>query len=195
MAALPVLFGLHQLVEVPVWWGLEGGVSPGLASGAAWLYLAIAFGVIPWAVPYAVRHLEADKMRRALMSPLLGLGVVVAAVLMLVIVRTPIVVATGGNHLHYSASLEFGGLITVLYVVATCGALLLSSDRVVVMHGGVNLAVVAALAALLATGVISLWCLWAAVTSIAIATHLRRIHGHPGSSWRSQRVEGTDLAA
>ena len=113
------------------------------------------------------------------MSPLLGLGVVVAGVLMVAIVRTPIVVVDGGNHLHYSAALEFGGLITALYVLATCGALLLSSDRVVVMQGGVNLAAVAALAGLLATGVISLWCLWAAVTSIAIAIHLRRIHGTP----------------
>jgi hypothetical protein len=48
----------------------------------------------------------------------------VAAVLLFVIVRTSIDVVDGGNHLHYSASLEFGGLITVLYVVATCGALL-----------------------------------------------------------------------
>jgi hypothetical protein len=87
MAALPFLFGLHQLIEVPVWWGLEGGVSPGVASGAAWLYLAIAFGVIPWAVPYAVRQLETDQRRRALMSPLLGLGIVVAAVLSFAIRR------------------------------------------------------------------------------------------------------------
>ena len=179
MAALPILFGLHQLIEVPVWWGLEGGVAPGLAAGAAWLYLAIAFGVIPWAVPYAVRHLETDQKRRALMSPLLSLGMVVAGVLMFAIINAPIVVVDGGNHLDYSASLGFGGLITALYVVATCGALLLSSDRVAVIHGGVNLIAVAALAALLATGVISLWCLWAAVTSIAIAVHLRRIHGRP----------------
>jgi hypothetical protein len=179
MAALPVLFGLHQLIEVPVWWGLEGGVSPGLASGAAWLYLAIAFGVIPWAVPLAVLRLETDPKRRALMSPLLGLGIVVAAVLMFAIVNSPIVVLDGGNHLDYSASLEFGGLITAFYVVATCGALLFSSDRVAVIHGGVNLIAVTALAVLLATGVISLWCLWASVTSIAIAIHLRRIHIPP----------------
>lgn len=179
MAALTILFGLHQLIEVPVWWGLEGRVSPGLATGAAWLYLAIAFGIIPWAVPHAVRQLESDQKRRALMSPLLGLGIVVAVVLMFAIVTAPIVVVDGGNHLDYSASLGFGGLITVLYVVATCGALLLSSDRVAVIHGGVNLTAVVALAALLATGVISLWCLWAAVTSIAIAIHLRRVHGLP----------------
>jgi hypothetical protein len=179
MAALPILFGLHQLIEVPVWWGLDGGVSAGLAYGAAWLYLAIAFGVIPWAVPLAVRHLEVDQKRRALMAPLLGLGLVVAAVLMFAIVTNPIVVLDGGNHLDYSASLAFGGPIVALYVIATCGALLMSSDRVAVIQGGVNLIAVATLAVLLSTGVISLWCLWAAVTSIAIAIHLRRIH-RPG---------------
>jgi hypothetical protein len=100
----------------------------------------------------------------------------VAAVLMFVIVRTSIDVVDGGNHLHYSASLEFGGL-TQFYMWSYLRCSPLSSDRVVVMHGGVNLAAVAALAALLATGTISLWCLWAAVTSIAVAIHLRRIHG------------------
>ena len=27
LAALPVLFGVHQLIEVGVWWGTEGRVS------------------------------------------------------------------------------------------------------------------------------------------------------------------------
>ncbi|MFZ0013216.1 MAG: DUF6629 family protein [Acidimicrobiia bacterium] len=53
MAAIPILFGLHQLIEAPVWWGVEGQVTEGVASGAAWLYLLIAFGVIPWTVPTA----------------------------------------------------------------------------------------------------------------------------------------------
>ena len=81
------------------------------------------------------------------MSPLLGLGIVVEGVLMFAMVNAPIVVVDGGNHIDYSVSLGFGGLITVLYVVATCGALLLSSDRVAVIHSGVNLIAVAALAA------------------------------------------------
>jgi len=37
--------------------------------------------------------------------------------------------------------------------------------------------VVTTRAALLTSGIISLWCVWAAVTSIAIAIHLRRLHG------------------
>jgi hypothetical protein len=64
MAALPVIFGLHQLIEVFVWKGLDGRASAAVAQGAAWLYLLIAFGMIPWLVPFAVRRLEFDRARR-----------------------------------------------------------------------------------------------------------------------------------
>jgi hypothetical protein len=33
-----------------------------VAQGAAWLYLLIAFGLIPWLVPYAVRRLETTAL-------------------------------------------------------------------------------------------------------------------------------------
>jgi len=64
-----------------------------------------------------------------------------------------------------------------MYVVATCGALILSTDRVVAIYGWMNLVVVASLVVLFTSGIISLWCVWAAVTSIAIAIHLRHLHG------------------
>jgi hypothetical protein len=179
LAAIPVLFGVHQLIEVPVWWGVEGQVSEGVASGAAWLYLFIAFGVIPWIVPAAIRQLEPDRRRRSLMTWLIGLGVLVAAALTVPTVIGPITVTDGGHYLDYSAPLVQGGIITVLYVLATCGTFLLSSDRVVRIAGVLNLAVVATLAVMLTSGVISLWCVWAAVSSIAIAIHLRRMHRQP----------------
>lgn len=177
MAALPVIFGFHQLIEVFVWKGLDGGASAAVAQGAAWLYLLIAFGLIPWLVPYAVRRVEVDGARRRVMYWLTGLGVVVATALTVPIILGPISVADGGYHLIYSTSLVLGGFLAVLYVVATCGALILSSDRVVAIYGWMNLVVVAGLAVLLTSGIISLWCVWAAVTSIAIAIHLRRLHG------------------
>lgn len=179
MAALPVVFGVHQAIEVAVWWGFDGRVSADLATGAAWLYLAIAFGMIPIAVPFAVRNLETDRRRRTMMTPLVALGGIVAISLMIPVVRGPISVVDAGNHIAYSAPFLLGGLFTIGYVAATCGALLLASDRVVVVYGAFNLATVTTLAALLTTGVISLWCVFAAVTSIAIAIHLRRQHpGH-----------------
>jgi hypothetical protein len=154
-------------------------VSAEVASGAAWLYLIIAFGVIPWVVPAAIRQLEPDRRRRSLMTLLIGLGVVVAAALTIPTVLGPITVADGGHYLDYSAPLVLGGVITVFYVLATCGAFLLSSDRVVRIAGMLNLAVVASLAVMLTSGIISLWCVWAAVCSVAIAIHLRRMHHQP----------------
>ena len=177
MAALPVIFGLHQLIEVFVWKGLDGPASAAVAQGAAWLYLLIAFGMIPWLVPFAVRRLEFDRARRRVMYWLTGLGVLVATALTVPIIIGPISVADGGHHLTYSTSLVLGGFLAVMYVVATCGALILSTDRVVAIYGWMNLVVVASLVVLLTTGIISLWCVWAAVTSIAIAIHLRRLHG------------------
>jgi hypothetical protein len=176
LAGLPVLFGIHQLIEVPVWWGFDGRVSADLAGGAAWLYLAIAFGIIPWIVPHAVHRIEDDQRRREWMGRLTGLGVAVAVALTLPIFIQPLSVSDAGNHIVYSPHLVLGGPLTGLYVVVTCGALVLSSDRVVAGYGWLNLVAVSALATLLITGVVSLWCVWAAVTSIAIALHLRLVH-------------------
>ncbi len=176
LAVLPVVFGLHQLIEVPVWLGAEGLVTEDVAHSAAWLYLLIAFGVIPWLVPFAVRALEHDPIRRRSMSPLVWLGVLVATALTVPIVAGQVGATIAQTHVAYSADLYWGGTLTVFYVAATCGALLASSDRVVQVYGIINLVAVGTLAILLTSGVISLWCVWAAVTSIAIAVHLRRLH-------------------
>jgi hypothetical protein len=179
LAVLPILFGVHQLIEVPVWWGVDGRVTEDVMLGAAWLYMVIAFGVIPWLVPFAVRQSEVDPRRRERMAPLVALGGLVALALSVPVLIGPVAVTDGGLHLSYAVDLVFGGLLTVSYVVATCGALLLSSDRVVAWYGVVNLAVVTVLATLLTSAVISLWCVWAAVTSLAIAVHLRRVDRSP----------------
>lgn len=176
LAALPLVFGLHQLIEVGVWWGAEGRVPEHLFGAATLLYLVIAFGLLPWWVPYAVRAVEPDAVRSRWMGALLGLGVGVSVALTVPVLMGPVSAADAGFHLAYSAPLVWGGPITVLYVIATCGALLLSSDSVVARYGIVNLVVVAALASLLTTGVVSLWCVWAAVSSVAVAVHLRRLH-------------------
>lgn len=61
------------------------------------------------------------------------------------------------------------------YVLATCGSLLASDHRYVRNWGAINLLAALTLAWVSRDGFISLWCLWAAITSIAIAIHLR--HG------------------
>ena len=54
LATLPVLLGVHQLVEAFVWWGVDGHVPRAVGRVALWTYLLIAFVVLPVFVPFAV---------------------------------------------------------------------------------------------------------------------------------------------
>lgn len=172
LASLPLVFAAHQLVEAFVWWGFDGTVGVGLAGAATRAYLLIAF-VLPVVVPLSLVPLEADAVRRRIMLGLAGLGAVVSIVLVVAVLRSPPTAEQDHLHIVYSAGVERGGVLTVLYVVATCGAFLASSRRPIAVVGAFNLAAAAVLAWLTVDGVISLWCAWAAVASVLIAVYLR----------------------
>ena len=171
LASIPLVLGVHQLVESVVWWGLEGRFSETVWRFAAWWYLAIAFGVLPVLVPIAVGALEPVSRRRTT-AVFVAIGVAVSSVLMYAVIRGPVEATIEGLHLSYSVDLWHGQLIVLLYVVATCGSLLVSTHRHVQWFGIVNLVGVAVLAWVDQNAFISLWCAWAAVTSVAIAVHL-----------------------
>ncbi len=172
LAALPVVFGAHQAIEALTWWGLEDRIPAVVGEAAMWVYLVIAF-LLPAVVPVAVMLVERDPKRRRMTAPFIALGAAVTAALMVGLFTGPVTAAIGGLYIAYDVSLIYGGQIVALYVAATCIPMLLSSRRSIVVFGVLNLAAVTALAWLMATGVISLWCAWAAVTSIVIVIHLR----------------------
>jgi hypothetical protein len=173
LAALPLLFALHQLVEAFVWWGLDGSVAWSVGRAALWLYVGFAF-VLPVYVPLAVRAVEPIRERREIMTVLVGIGFAVTVLLLVEAVRGPLAAHAAGLHLSYDIGHGAGNELEVLYIGATCGALLASSYRLLAIFGALNLVAVTVLAVLTRHGVPSLWCFWAAVTSVVIAVHLRR---------------------
>jgi len=173
LAALPLLLGFHQFTEAFVWWGLQGNVPHELERASLWVYLLIAFVVLPIFVPLAVLLNEPLRRRRRAMMPLAVLGVAVASVLFAAMIRGPVNVELRPYHLAYSIALSHGGFIVSLYVIAICGTLLLSSSRRVVVFGIANLVAVAVIAWLTIDGFASVWCGWAAISSGAIALHMR----------------------
>jgi hypothetical protein len=173
LAGLPLLFAVHQFIEAVVWWSLDHSVSPGLGRAALWRYLVIAF-TLPVLVPLAVRALEPMSYRREAMTWCAGLGAGVTGLLLVEIGRGPIAAHASGLHVSYDIGHGAGAEIVVLYVMATCGALLVSSFRLIAVFGVVNLVAVTTLAIFASNGLPSLWCFWAAVTSVTIAVHLRR---------------------
>ena len=173
LAALPLLFAAHQLDEAFVWWGLQGHVGSGVGRVAMWIYLLFAFVVLPVYVPAAVWSVEPPGRRRSALVPFIALGVLVSGLLLRAMLRGPVTAALGHYHLSYGIGLRSGALVVGAYVVATCGSLIFSGYRDIAIFGVVNLVAVVLLARLEIDGFASLWCGWAAITSGAVALHLR----------------------
>src|SRR5215207_3415742 len=158
IASLPLLLGGHLLIETFVWWGLDGRVPAEIGTAAMWIYLIIALVVLPPLVPLAIMAIEPRPRRRALLGSFGLLGAAVGLVFLVTMLRGPVDVHAGANHLSYDIGLGDGPLIATLYVLVTCGALLVSSSRHIVVFGMINLPVVIVLALFNTNGFASLWC-------------------------------------
>ena len=141
---------------------------------ALWLYLLVALVVLPVLVPLAVLALEPSPARRRIMAGMVALGCLVALALVVTMVRGPIGAHIQGHHIAYDVYPSYGFHLTALYVLVTCGPMLTSSHRQIVRFGLINLLAVGVLAWLFISAFISLWCSWAAITSMAIDAHLRQ---------------------
>lgn len=173
IAALPIALGLHQIDETFVWWWLQGHVTTGVGRVAMWIYLLFALVVLPTIVPVMVLHFTARSGRRRFMFPFVGLGAVVSAILFEAMVVGHPSVRMGAYHLSYTIGLQHGVVVIGLYIVATCGPMLLSGYRPLQIFGWANLVAVVILAKLCASGFASLWCFYAAIVGGVIALQLR----------------------
>lgn len=173
LASLPLVLGAHLLVEATIWDGLRGGWWAGHLPTATTLYLVIAFVVVPALVPVALVASEPPG-QRARLAPLAALGVGAAAALAATLASGEVGARISGHHIGYVLPHEPAPLVVVAYVAGTCGPALLSRRPEVRWFGAANLAVVLLLGVVQQTALISLWCAWAAVTSVFVLGHVRR---------------------
>lgn len=178
LAAFPLLLGAHQITETFVWWGLQGVVPLSVGLVAMWIYLIVAFAVLPIVVPVVIMVLEPTKRRKWRIAPFLAIGLVVSGILLEAMLRTHPTVHLGAYHLSYTIGLQHGIVIIGFYLVAACGPLLASGFPDIVYFGLANLVAVVILARLSADGFASLWCFYAALASGAIVLHMRYAKPH-----------------
>ena len=189
LAAMPLAFAMHQLAESFVWRDLDAGHTP--ARGAAvTLYLVFAWVLLPVLVPLAILLVEPPGPQRRRLVPFVVMGALAGAYLAVAVVNGDAAAHATQHTIQYGGAGEYAWIATVLYVVATCGAPLLSGFRAIVWFGVANLAAVAVIVTIQTEGLTSVWCLWAAVVSVLIYVQFtwwrrddERRHGsHPASA-------------
>lgn len=173
LGALPLAFAAHQLTEVFIWLGDSGHVPASTARTAMWIYMGFAYVVLPLLVPLAVLAVEPDWLRRRVVGRFATLGALVSLLYLQAMLDGPVTAAVDGNRIAYDTGISHGGAVAALYMLATVGALLASSHRRIVAFGKANLIALPLLVFVYTEALASLWCGWAAVTSIIIAAHLR----------------------
>lgn len=174
VGALPLLFGLHQLVEAFVWLGLRGEVSPGVGDTAKQTYIVFAHAVLPALVPLGFTLLEPDRRRARRMWPLVAAGVLLGAYLLWQITAYPVGAQQQARCIDYTTHTPNDLLIGALYVLVTCGPALMSTRRHLRWFGVVSLVGVIAAALVRLDELTSVWCVYVALVSVLIFEHFRR---------------------
>jgi len=172
LAALPLVFGVHQLIETLVWWHLRGDVPDCVGDPAAWLYALIALSVVPVLVPYAFSR--SGTIRSAhLAHALVATGVVAGGILLVTLIVGTMHPTIDGNHINYHVGTPWLPFTLGLYIVATCTPALLADHRSLRLFGATNVVAVGLLIWLAQSAVVSLWCVWAAISSVLINRYVR----------------------
>lgn len=172
-ASLPLLFALHQLVEALVWAGSTGAVCPSVQAGASLAYVLFALPVLPLLVPVAVLLLEPRGARRRVV-PFAAVGLVVAIVLAVAVLDGPVLVEVRPNAILYRVGLTGYLFWSVAYIGAVIGAPLISGYRSIFWFGVVNLVGLVVVGVLFLEAFASLWCVYAACSSLLVWWHMRR---------------------
>ncbi len=167
-AALPTLFAIHQFIEGFVWLGLDGILSPKVTHNMGAAFMLYAQGLLPFILPLSVLLFEPDAKSRRRMRPFLVLGTLTALFILWALTAYPTQVFVKGNSIVYINQATNNEAVAVLYVIVTCGSLLFSKIKDMVIFGIVNLAILLLVMAFKRYAFTSLWCAYAAVASVII---------------------------
>jgi len=178
LATLPVLLGVHQLIESVVWRNADNAADAGgthaIGGIAVLLWLMIALPLLPAFVPLAVLT-AASHWSRFRIAPFALVGLATSAMLGYVIATGPVSAEPAGHTMRYGVQpIPLGVLVVVGYLVATVGSLLVSDQPEIRLLGIVIAAGALVCYALWQTEFVSTWCALAAVVSALILHWLRR---------------------
>jgi hypothetical protein len=167
-AALPLLFALHQFIEGFVWLGLEGRIGPVTTGHFVLLFILYAKGILPLLIPLSVALMEPAGWRRTATTALTVLGAILCGWILWAVIAYGSSAVVEHHSIHYHNHRTGGLLIRAIYVLTTCGALLLSSHRVVRWFGILNVAGLSVVFLVKGYAFASVWCFYAATLSMML---------------------------
>jgi hypothetical protein len=173
-AAVPILFAVHQFSEGLVWLGLEGRIGRIGLDHISFLFTLYAQGILPLLMPLAVALMEPPGRRRQAIIALTCVGGIACVWDIYGLIFLPSQCYVEQNSIAYRNPMTGNLWISLLYILATCGALLLSTHRVVRWYGVFNVIALTITQIVKEYAFASVWCFYAALMSIMIYWQFNR---------------------
>ena len=174
-AAIPLLFGIQQIIEGMIWLSFHNGSSlPNVIL--TFVYSLFSHVLWPIYMPYAVRRVETVAWRKNALVGLQIAGLLVGLYLMYFLVLFPVTSNVLGKHIVYESPHFYVLPVMTLYLLATCGSSLVSSNRVIRLFGALSLATFIGAYAIHVATLVSVWCFFAAVLSAMVYYYVERGH-------------------
>jgi hypothetical protein len=167
LAALPLVLGVHQLVEAAVW------AHPGQAQWARTAWAVIALPLLPALIPAGVwcsagppaLGSAAQRWRAVLALA----GVTVSALLAVLVATHPVTAEVHGHTLRYGVGAPPAIAVLIAgYLLVTVGALLCAGDRTLRLLGVLTGLGAVLCFALYRLAFVSTWCALSAAASLVL---------------------------
>lgn len=174
LAAMPIFFALQQAIEGFLWLNLARDPSSSATAALTEGFLILALVFWPVYAPLAAYAAETDAKRKIWIALCVAAGIAVALYFVAALAETPRTASIQDHHIAYSGDPNLPLAILVLYPVAACLSLMLSSHRAVALGGFVIF--VGSLIAywMYWNAFTSVWCFFAAIASALIIFHFER---------------------
>lgn len=176
LAAIPLIFAVHQFAEGVLWLALSRVEHVAWTQPAMLTFLTFGEVVWPFWVPLAILALEDDPRRRNVLSALLALGIIVAVARAYGLRADPVSASIAGHHIQYriDSPLPFRRITDVAYVLVTVLPPFVSSIKLMRWIGLILLASLVVSKIFFYQTFISVWCFFAALMSVLVVLIVMR---------------------
>jgi len=165
-AAIPLLFGIQQLIEGILWLSFHYD-APQLRTLFTYLFTMFSHVLWPIYLPFAVGLLETEPWRLRGMWIFRFIGLSVSIHLLLLIALQPLT-AVADQHIIYISPRLYEWPMMLLYIVATCLVSIFSSFKLIRIFGLLALLLFGVAYLFYTEAFFSVWCFFAAILSMIV---------------------------
>lgn len=173
-ASLPLLFAIHEFTQGFVWLGVYGHIGPRPLEIAESIFVFYAQGLLPFIVPLAIWLIEPKGKRKHYITAFMVIGAFLSAYTLWGLSVQPTSVTLKNDFLYYVNPMTDKYWVGVLYVLTTCGSLILSRNVSIQVFGWLNLIGINIIYWSVPYALTSLWCLYAAIVSTVLYLYFVR---------------------